>query len=520
MPEAIVIAQFERRLAQMGCPALRIKENVRELAEHFEDLKRAARDEGLTDDEAQARAIEQLGNPIILAENAVAILRYSSWWGRHPFIGFFVMPVLAFELVWVLCVTFVLICVEQLGKIFGSAFTVSADLRHTLSDHPDASQGFMDALNVVIRLAAMAVVIVMFWRMGRRAAVSLKWMLAVCISCAALNLVSDYNLEPCKISAGMSWPGPHWFFASIPLLFAGILVVENRMKQLRFAGIPGMRRAGRLRATVQKTPFFETPTFWIATVLGLVIAVFAARGAAYAFPEAFDQLDLKMRVWPVERAATMALLKTREAAVFSPRETTINLKPWLTATLADSIDPDGSAKDDNLAALPMGIHVFGDVPFDIEGRIQLGDGMRIGDRAKFPTRARIPIYAKCWKFYVLQGAVNLDASSSRIAWLTVHYQDGSKAEMDIDGGKDVLDCWGPIYNTDAGAARNPTSADTLLAWAGTNPAIKDQSPNLSLRLYRTVFTNPHPDLEISSIEYVSALSGASPFLLGLTIEKP
>ena len=53
-----------------------------------------------------------------------------------------------------------------------------------------------------------------------------------------------------------------------------------------------------------------------------------------------------------------------------------------------------------------------------------------------------------------------------------------------------------------------------LAWAGANPCIKQQQPELSLRLYQSTFDNPRPDLEIASIDCVSAVTDAAPFLVG------
>jgi hypothetical protein len=78
MPDAMLITQFERRLVEMGCPSRRLAESVHELAEHYEDLKQAAREEGFSEKEAEAQASARLGNPVLLAENAVNMLRESS----------------------------------------------------------------------------------------------------------------------------------------------------------------------------------------------------------------------------------------------------------------------------------------------------------------------------------------------------------------------------------------------------------------------------------------------------------
>src|SRR3954452_7058489 len=95
MPSALSIQQLERRLFELGCPPQKLRRKVRELADHHEDLKHAALEEGLSESDAEARADEQLGEPAGLAEQIVCVLRRSSWWGRHPIIGFCLLPLLA-----------------------------------------------------------------------------------------------------------------------------------------------------------------------------------------------------------------------------------------------------------------------------------------------------------------------------------------------------------------------------------------------------------------------------------------
>src|SRR5271170_4845369 len=84
-----------QRLTELGCPPAEIRRRVRELAEHHEDLVRDAREEGLSETEAEARADARLGEPQALAERLAASFRHCSWWGRHPILGFCVVPPLA-----------------------------------------------------------------------------------------------------------------------------------------------------------------------------------------------------------------------------------------------------------------------------------------------------------------------------------------------------------------------------------------------------------------------------------------
>ena len=92
MPDATTIQQFERRLIELGCPARQLRSRVRELADHYQDLQEAEQADGFSEAEAAARAAARLGDPIVLAENLVLDLRQASWWGRHPVIGFCLLP--------------------------------------------------------------------------------------------------------------------------------------------------------------------------------------------------------------------------------------------------------------------------------------------------------------------------------------------------------------------------------------------------------------------------------------------
>ena len=92
MPSAGPLTQIERRLTELACPPGQLRRKIRELAEHHEDLKRDALEEGLPEADAEARANELLGEPVALAEHLAAALRQSSWWGRHPIIGFCLLP--------------------------------------------------------------------------------------------------------------------------------------------------------------------------------------------------------------------------------------------------------------------------------------------------------------------------------------------------------------------------------------------------------------------------------------------
>src|SRR5690242_1095510 len=98
MHSSRAIRAFERRVLELGCPARYARRSIAEFSEHFEDLTRARVEGGLAPDAAGARAAEEMGQPAILAEQLVASFRQASWWGRHPVIGFCLLPPLALML--------------------------------------------------------------------------------------------------------------------------------------------------------------------------------------------------------------------------------------------------------------------------------------------------------------------------------------------------------------------------------------------------------------------------------------
>src|SRR5580765_654761 len=92
MHKSITLRQFEHRLAGLGCPRHHLKRYVEEVAEHHDDLKRAALEEGLAEADAEAYASRLLGEPVELAERCAAALRQSSWFGRHRVLSFCFLP--------------------------------------------------------------------------------------------------------------------------------------------------------------------------------------------------------------------------------------------------------------------------------------------------------------------------------------------------------------------------------------------------------------------------------------------
>ena len=535
MPDILVIARFERRLVELGCPAHRLAERVRELAEHHEDLKAAAREEGLSEAEAEARASAQLGDPVLLADNSVWLLRRSSWWGRHPIIGFGVLPIMCFVPILAMCWAVSLGVCWLAGRV-GPAYRFDSSLAGALSADPKLFNQIAGPLNMGMMLLAMLVTMVLFGWLARRSVVGMKWMLAVCAVCAVDSLYGYSGIHPHSFDVRLGWNSSDWFhnvaYAAIPTVFAG-LVWLGRRRQLRrldwvkahaeeFAPAGSHRRPAGCRPMFEQPSWLRemagSPTTWVVTFLILAIAVLVTGNRT----RSGHKVDLRAGVWPAERAATLARLQARMVVPVPAGEETINLKPFVNVALTDSV---GNVPEDNLQELPAGVHTFGGVTFDVAGRVQLA-GQQLAEKSKkFPWRVNhLPVTGKCARIHLLHGANNVTGDNHRIARLVLHYADGSRADLNIISGEQVLDWWGPIYHTDAGIAPDATAPDTELAWAGGNPGIRHRLPDYSLRLYRTTFANPHADREITGLDYagspdVKNADGAASFLVGLTVDR-
>ncbi|HTI97371.1 MAG TPA: hypothetical protein VL527_00605 [Dongiaceae bacterium] len=200
-----------------------------------------------------------------------------------------------------------------------------------------------------------------------------------------------------------------------------------------------------------------------------------------------------------------------------PREPfCVDLSKYATAQLTDSLNSPASVKDNNLATLPKGRQLFLKTPFQIDGVLQLsGKKIQEWGRKEFPESiTNIPVGRVCAQLDLLHGAGGVfDRDGVTIARLVLHYSDKSVRELEIKSGVHVRDWWGEPN-------QRVTGTNSALAWTGSNPALKKYGgakPG-SLRIYKTSFKNPQPDISLTSVDYVSTLQNASPFLLGLTVE--
>ena len=231
--------------------------------------------------------------------------------------------------------------------------------------------------------------------------------------------------------------------------------------------------------------------------------------------------DLRANVWPKEKQLAEAKIKSYQQTDETVNSATIDLKPYINTALTDSPASPIGNNGNNMADLPAGVHMFGGVPFDVEGLIQLDGTNMVMFKKHYPTEVDdIPINRRCAKIHLFHGAnwIYPHDFGTTVAKLILHYADGSTREIDIIAGQQVFDCWSPLFTTGVDPRYFNTAPGTERAWTGSNPFIRKIWPDESLILYKSTFENPQPHVAISNLDYVSTVTGTAPFLVGLTVE--
>lgn len=201
MPKPDYLGELGLRLAELDCPRGPLRRLVQEVADHREDLKQAALQEGLSGPEAEARANVYLGDPAALAGRLMAVQRQSTWWGRHSLISFCLLPLVAVPVLWVLVLTL------ELALEFALGYGWNGNQLHVAASNPAAFHRMAMAVQGA-DLASMTVVALCFCWLARRSAVSLRWMAAACGICSLYALFIYVQIEPHHFTLGASWTSP------------------------------------------------------------------------------------------------------------------------------------------------------------------------------------------------------------------------------------------------------------------------------------------------------------------------
>jgi tetratricopeptide (TPR) repeat protein len=185
----------------------------------------------------------------------------------------------------------------------------------------------------------------------------------------------------------------------------------------------------------------------------------------------------------------------------------------LTLCFNARLDEDWHRRTDlgnNLASLTPGVHTLEGIPFDVRGVIQLTAQIRDLDPV-YPERiGAIAVHRLCSQVHFLHGAGWSSAEGTIIGYWIIHWVDGHHEPVPVLYGKDVRQ-WQFWPNM------SPETGGASPVWTGTQSRWNNRA-GAGVRLYRTTWANPHPDIAVATIDFVSAQARSAPFLLAITVE--
>ena len=231
----------------------------------------------------------------------------------------------------------------------------------------------------------------------------------------------------------------------------------------------------------------------------------------------FPYTKIRVGGW-VAMGVIFAALAGQGRAAESPTSAAscLDLSKHYTAKLTDSLNSPASVQENNLASLPKGRQVFSGVPFEVGGVAKLSGRKNLEwGRSEYPESVKgIKVEWSVRQIHLLHGAGGVyDRDGTTIGKLVVHYRDKTVREIEIQTGVHVRDWWGDPRQAVFGE-------NSELAWQGTNPALKKYGgpkPG-SLRIYKTTFENPQPEVAVTAIDLVSMMKNSAPFVLAISVE--
>jgi hypothetical protein len=165
----------------------------------------------------------------------------------------------------------------------------------------------------------------------------------------------------------------------------------------------------------------------------------------------------------------------------------------------------------DLQDVPKGVQTLGGMPFDVRGLIQLAgtESLRVTGVVLPEAVQGIKVNRKGRRLHFLQACGWHAPQGAQIGQYIIHYAGGQTRTAPILFGRNVTDWWVSPNN------KLPTEAQE--AWRGSNPSTRHIGSHTHLLQY--TWENPLPQEEISTIDFVSNLTEAWPFLVAITIEE-
>jgi hypothetical protein len=193
----------------------------------------------------------------------------------------------------------------------------------------------------------------------------------------------------------------------------------------------------------------------------------------------------------------------------------IDLTKYYTAALDDDWLVSAGA---NLKRLPKGIQKLDNIRFDIRGIIQLG-GLSLYKESDYPIEEQkikypekvngIEINQKASRVYFLQASAWGEEEDKEVGQYIINYEDNSADTISIRYLDNLRDWW---FAEGDKMPKNATQA-----WIGLNDITEKRGLHISL--FNFEWKNPHIDKTIKSIDFLSTMTNAAPFLVAITLDE-
>ena len=172
--------------------------------------------------------------------------------------------------------------------------------------------------------------------------------------------------------------------------------------------------------------------------------------------------------------------------------------------------------------LPETFDPGGELSFDLRGRIVLNSGVytkgeligetvNSGKNHQYPSQVEgIKIDRQCKAIHFVQGCRwGWEQPGVTVATYKIHYRNGHTENLPVIYGKHVIDHWIHRFTPEV------LSGIEKFIW---KQSFKLGAEKGTLALTLQSWTNPHPELTISHLDFVSEEKMAVPFLVGITLE--
>jgi WD40 repeat protein len=171
------------------------------------------------------------------------------------------------------------------------------------------------------------------------------------------------------------------------------------------------------------------------------------------------------------------------------------------------------SRANDLREVPTGWQRFGGTDFDVRAMVVVragNPGEEVPDEMRRAEGIRIGRRLDRLHFlHKASGDSTEIRTGDRVGHYLIHYADGHSVEVPIRYNVEVSDYWELEH-----LPKELPGADVV--WRGQNPESRERG--LFIRLFRFTWENPHPEMEVTHLDFVAERFWTFPWLVALTAE--